>query len=458
MENLFLNLREKYKEFIYNSYEIKEDSDKIEIKYEFEIPSLTKFEPKIIIQKKNIKFKTVNNDYIKYLAFNLGMVELVSYWKCACPKNVIIKCGYLDEFQIEWFKKLYYYGLGEYRYINKINITQEEMMNIIIEAKNTEIEIPHTNTKGAIIPVGGGKDSTVTLELLKEYKNDNYCLIIGSKEPSMKCAEIAGYEDNKIIEISRIIDDNLKKLNSQGFLNGHTPFSAMLAFLSYLVATLTDKKYIALSNESSANESNVAGEKINHQYSKSYEFEQDFTNYVKKYFSDEVKYFSMLRAISELQIAMLFSKNEKYHKVFRSCNVGSKQIPWKWCCNCSKCLFVYCILSPFLYKDKLINIFGEDMFQNEELLNTFIELCGYGKNKPFECVGTYEEINFAITKTILELESKNKELPYMLKFYKQNYKLVDINDNKLIKQWNEENDLPEEFLKLLQDKIKEAVC
>ena len=98
------------------------------------------------------------------------------------------------------------------------------------------------------------------------------------------------------------------------------------------------------------------------------------------------------------------------------------------------------------------------MFQNEELLNTFIELCGYGKNKPFECVGTYEEINFAITKTILELESKNKELPYMLKFYKQNYKLVDINDNKLIKQWNEENDLPEEFLKLLQDKIKEAVC
>lgn len=458
MEDIFLNLREKYKEFIYHSYEIKEDSDKIQIKYEFEIPNLTKFEPKIIIQKKNIKFKSVNNDYIKYLAFNLGMVELISYWKCACPKNVIIKCGYLDEFQIEWFKKLYYYGLGEYRYINKINISQEEMMNIIVEAKSKEIEIPHTNRKGAIIPVGGGKDSTVTLELLKEYKNDNYCLIIGSKEPSMKCAEIAGYENDKIIEISRIIDENLKKLNSQGFLNGHTPFSAMLAFLSYLVATLTDKKYIALSNESSANESNVAGEKINHQYSKSYEFEQDFTNYVKKYFSDEVKYFSMLRAISELQIAMLFSKNEKYHKVFRSCNVGSKQVPWKWCCNCSKCLFVYCILSPFLYKEKLINIFGEDMFQNKELLNTFIELCGYGKNKPFECVGTYEEINFAITKTILELETKNKELPYMLKFYKENYKLVDINDNKLIKQWNEENNLPEKFSKLLQDKIKEAIC
>lgn len=457
MEDLFFSLRNKYKEFIYHSYEIKESNDSIEIKYEFEIPNLSRFEPKITIQKKNIKFESVNNDYIKYLAFNLGMVELISYWKCACPKNVIIKCGYLDDYQINWFKKLYYYGIGEYRYINHINITQDELMDIIVEAKKTNIEIPHIERSGTIIPVGGGKDSTVTLELLKDYKKDNYCLIIGSKEPSMKCAEIAGYANDKIIEISRTIDENIKKLNAQGFLNGHTPFSSMLAFLSYLVATLTGKKYIALSNESSANESNVEGEKINHQYSKSYEFEQDFTDYVERYFSNEVKYFSMLRPISELQIAMLFSKNEQYHKIFRSCNVGSKQIPWIWCCNCPKCLFVYSILSPFLYKEKLIDIFGEDMFENRELLNTFIELCGYGKNKPFECVGTYEEINFAISKTIVNLEKENKELPYLLSYYKEHYGVKEIN-NELIKQYNEYNNVPREFASILKAKIEEAIC
>ncbi len=457
MEDLFLSLRNKYKEFIYHSYEIKENNDSIEIKYEFEIPNLSKFEPKITIQKKNIKFESVNNDYIKYLAFNLGMVELISYWKCACPKNVIIKCGYLDGYQINWFKKLYYYGIGEYRYINHINITQDELMDIIVEAKKTDIEIPHIERSGTIIPVGGGKDSTVTLELLKDYKKDNYCLIIGSKEPSMKCAEIAGYANDKIIEISRIIDENIKKLNAQGFLNGHTPFSSMLAFLSYLVATLTGKKYIALSNESSANESNVEGEKINHQYSKSYEFEQDFTDYVERYFSNEVKYFSMLRPISELQIAMLFSKNEQYHKIFRSCNVGSKQIPWVWCCNCPKCLFVYSILSPFLYKERLINIFGEDMFENKEMLNTFIELCGYGKNKPFECVGTYEEITFAISKTIVNLEKENKELPYLLSYYKEHYGVKEIN-NELIKQYNEYNNVPKELASILKAKIEEAIC
>ena len=458
MEDKFSILREKYLKFIYNSYEIKENINNIEIKYEFEIPGLAKFEPKTIISKKNINFKSVNNDYINYIAFNLGMVELISYWKCVCPKNVIVKCGYLDEFQIQWFKKLYYYGLGEYRYINNISITLEEMMNIVVEAEKKDIRVPHINTKGTIIPVGGGKDSTVTLELLKKYKDDNYCLIIGSKEPSMKCAEIAGYENNKIIEVSRIIDENIKKLNKEGYLNGHTPFSSMLAFLSYLIATLTEKKYIALSNESSANESNIEGENVNHQYSKSYEFEQDFNEYVKKYFSEDVKYFSMLRPINELQIAMLFSRNEKYHSIFRSCNVGSKEVPWKWCCNCPKCLFVYCILSPFLYAEKLINIFGEDMFESKDLLETFIELCGYGKNKPFECVGTYEEINFAISKTIVKLENENKQLPYMLKYYKDNYKLVDVSNNILINQYNEENNLPKDFADILRNRIKEESC
>lgn len=166
----------------------------------------------------------------------------------------------------------------------------------------------------------------------------------------------------------------------------------------------------------------------------------------------------MLRPINELQIAMLFSNIEQYHRIFKSCNVGSKQIPWVWCCNCPKCLFVYCILSPFLYKEKLINIFGEDMFQKEVLLNTFIELCGYGKNKPFECVGTYEEINFAISKTITKLEKENKELPYMLKFYKENYKLVDTSNNYLLKQFSKENNLPKEFEDVLRNKIEEEVC
>lgn len=97
------------------------------------------------------------------------------------------------------------------------------------------------------------------------------------------------------------------------------------------------------------------------------------------------------------------------------------------------------------------------MFENRELLNTFIELCGYGKNKPFECVGTYEEINFAISKTIVNLEKENKELPYLLSYYKEHYGVKEIN-NELIKQYNEYNNVPREFASILKAKIEEAIC
>ena len=160
----------------------------------------------------------------------------------------------------------------------------------------------------------------------------------------------------------------------------------------------------------------------------------------------------MLRPISELQIAMLFSKIEKYHKIFKSCNVGSKSEPWVWCCDCPKCLFVFIILSPFLYKQRIIDIFGEDLFEKENLLKTFIELCGYSENKPFECVGTYDEIRFAVTKTIQNLELQKEELPYLLKYYKDNFELSNEN---LLKFYNENNNVPEEFEKILKNKLRE---
>ena len=215
---------------------------------------------------------------------------------------------------------------------------------------------------------------------------------------------------------------------------------------------MLSKKYIALSNESSANESNVVGEKINHQYSKSFEFECDFENYSNKYLKTPVKYFSFLRPLNELQIAKIFSKHEKYHKVFKSCNVGSKEKKWQWCCNCAKCLFAYIILSPYLYKEKLINIFGTDLFEKNELLKTFIELTGNGDNKPFDCVGTFEEVNFAISKTINNIEKQNGKLPYLLKYYKDNYNLVNI-DNDITMRYNDNNNLNEEQNAILRKEV-----
>ena len=450
----YIEFRNKYKEFYYNSFNLREDNEAIYIEFEFEIPNLAIFKPTTKIIKKQMKLKSIDSFQAKNMAFNIGLIELISYWKCACCPQIVIKCGYINNEQIKWWKKLYFYGLGELFYTNNIHNTIEDFVTIKCEKEKNELEYGELNkdSEGYIVPIGGGKDSIVTLETLEFNKKEDYCLIINPKPVTLECAKIAGIDNNHIIEIYRTIDKKLIDLNKEGMINGHTPFSAMLAFTSYFVAYLLSKKYIALSNENSANESNVLGEKVNHQYSKSFEFEKDFEEYSNKYLKAPVKYFSFLRPLNELQIAKIFSKHEKYHKVFKSCNVGSKGEEWKWCCNCAKCLFAYIILSPFLYKEKLLNIFGEDLFEKKELLDIFNQLTGNGDVKPFDCVGTFEEVNYAICKTIENIELNEEKLPYLLDYYKNNFQSVDTSID-ITKRYNNENNLTDEQNEILRKEV-----
>lgn len=444
MNNKYIEYRKKYKTFIYENYEVIELEDKYKIVFSFNIPNLTTFNPSIEIEKKDFpKHSQLSN----YLIFNIGLIELISYWKCVCPEEVIIKCGYLNEEQISWFKKIYYYGLGEFFYLNNIEVSIDDFMHITCDYKNEELKQEDYFGTGCLIPIGGGKDSNVTLEILGSKNND--CFMLNPKDVSLKCSELAGFNNNQVI-FKRTIDKNLITLNKEGYLNGHTPFSALLAFITFFAAYEHDKKYIALSNENSANEATVIGTKVNHQYSKSYEFENDFNYYAKKYFKVDIKYFSFLRPLSELQIAYIFSRYPKYHSVFKSCNVGSKKTQWQWCCNCGKCLFVYIILSPFLYKDDLVKIFGEDLYEKESLKEIFLELIGSSKTKPFDCVGTIKEVRYALSLTINKIDGP---LPYLLKYYKENYELSLEED--LLSAYNNDNNLDEEYEVILKRALEE---
>ena len=438
----FDELRNKYSEFIYDKYEIEETADTYKITYYFEMPGLTSFRPSYEIKKSYLKREL--DDFSKYLIFHIGLVELISYWKCACPKKVIINAGYINDEQISFFKKLYYYGLGEFFYINKIDTSIDTFMDIEVNGEEISYDVNYSGT-GNLIPVGGGKDSCVSLELLKGMDNNPF--IINPKDVHIECCEAAGYRDSDIISIKRNLDRKIVELNNEGYLNGHTPFSSLVSFVTYLMAYLTNKRYITLSNEDSSNESTVVGTKINHQYSKTFEYENDFNNYTKKFFGIDITYFSFLRPLKEFEIALLFSEYKKYHKIFKSCNVGSKSTPWEWCGKCAKCLFVYIILSPKLYKDELVDIFGKDLYEDESLLPIFKELVGDASTKPFECVGEIKEVRYALSLTI----GDKTDLPYLLKYYKDNYEMVT---EKLEEYYNEENNLPEEYANIIKENLK----
>ncbi|MCR4925682.1 MAG: hypothetical protein K5917_05270 [Clostridiales bacterium] len=447
----FIEFRKKYPRFIYKNYSLKKEENSINVVYDFSIENLCEFHPEITFDIEKLELaNNFDSACAEKIIFSLGLVEMISYWKASCCPEIIIECGFIDEEDIIWLKKLFFNGLGEFFFRNEIKTDFNSFVDIKCNGKKFPTSDEFVSKKLNLIPVGGGKDSNVSLELLKENKQNNRCFIINPRGTTLECAKVAGYSDAEIVKVKRTIDKELLSLNAQGFLNGHTPFSAIVAFIALYCSYLIGSENIILSNESSANEGNVEGLNVNHQYSKSFEFEQDFNSFVKKNITSKIVYFSLLRPFSELQIAKQFSAFEKYHRVFKSCNLGSKTD--SWCADCPKCLFVYSILIPFIDEKTLIEVFGKNMLDNPKLKDTFDGLVGFTPVKPFECVGTVDEINLSLSLAVKKFEKENKKLPFLLDYYSQKADIQkNISDLSILKAYNEENNIPEKFEKYTKE-------
>lgn len=447
-------LRKDFPWFSYDSFRYYFTGKTMEIDYFFSLSGKIFFTPHISIPIKNNIFKATDSlsaPALDNLVFNAGMIELISYWKAACPPQLIIKPFRMNSDQIAFWKKIYFQGLGEFFYLNSIPADYKDFMSITCDsAIHTEC-FDFKQTQQSIVPVGGGKDSAVTAGLLNQAGEDWAPFVINPGKTTLSVLEAAGKKESETIELYRSIDPELLRLNKRGFLNGHTPFSAMLAFYSLLVSYLTGRTDIILSNESSANEATVPGTSINHQYSKTIEFEADFRNYSREFISAGFNYFSMLRPISEFRIAEIFAGMPQFHEYFRSCNVGSKT--GAWCGKCPKCLFTFIILSPFLNPDHLVGIFGKNLLDDPDLEGIFYELNGSSEIKPFECIGTVDEVNHALDLAIARYPEG--KLPFLLGLHEKRRKntamdwpVILADDYSTGKHF-----VPEKYLLLLRKKL-----
>lgn len=428
-QHKFDALRDEFSVFTFEKQTVTRENGRLSLAFDFNLDDRYHFRPTLEMPARSFfDWDGIPEEQLQSLAFQIGMTELVSYWKIACPKRVVVKPFALAEAQKAFWKKLYYNGLGEFLYLNSISVSEKDLMQIESVGNQLFAKVDLSLEERTLVPVGGGKDSVVTLECLRN-EMPVVPLIVNPRGATLNCVKTAGYGENDFIVINRTLDPTMLKLNAEGYLNGHTPFSALLAFISVLVAFGSRSKYIALSNENSANESTVPGTNINHQYSKSIEFERDFRNYVDGNLNDKVQYFSFLRPLSELQIAKLFARCEAYHPVFRSCNVGSKTD--SWCGHCPKCLFTWIILSPFLSRERLTAIFGKDLMADASLQPIFEELNGTVAVKPFECVGTVEEV-----RACMEAVNGNRNQV-----------------NEILSRFNDEHFLPEKFEQILKSKL-----
>jgi UDP-N-acetyl-alpha-D-muramoyl-L-alanyl-L-glutamate epimerase len=458
------DLREKYPFFVYDGYLFEQKNNDLEMRFNFSAPPDLKFESVVFL--KNIeesRLKEIKKEVLDNLVFHIGLSEMVSYWKAVCSPEIIIKAGYLNNKQLSWWHKQILAGMGEYFFENQINFTSPNFLSIKNEANS---QYSHNIFKDnldnkVIVPVGGGKDSLVTLGAIKKSHFRVNSLILNNNrqvEIANKSSEVAGF--HKPIVIERFLDKNLIDLPKEKYLNGHTPFSLYLAFVSVLAAVIFNYKYIALSNETSANEESVVylGRKINHQYSKSFEFEKDFNGYSGEYLAKEVKYFSFLRPLHEIQIVRLFAKHREFYKSFSSCNISLAKNNIGWCSSCSKCLFVFVMLYPFVSLGDIVEIFGINLLDQASFLSELESLVGMSDQKPFECVGTKEEVKIGLYLSWQKNKELGVEQPVLLNYFENEIMTKEQNwqqrANNLLNSWNSNNLLPPEFGEILKKEVQ----
>lgn len=324
---------------------------------------------------------------------HLHLVAGISYYKAAVPPEIHLETRPIPEGTARFLDKLYLCGLGEFAYRNALDLRGRIRFPRSGDPPSPppRLRLPRRTA----VPVGGGKDSVVTIEALKAAGEPMVLISVGDPQPIRAVAAVAGVER---ITIARRLSPRLFELNEQGALNGHVPISAIIALILTTAAVLYGFDAAALSNERSADAANLTWNRleVNHQYSKGSAFERDMDELVQGSLLPGFRYFSFLRPLSELAIAAIFSRvGTAYFDVFRSCNavfrLRDAHRASGWCCHCPKCRFVFLSLAPFLPRSELLRIFGANLLDDPEQERGFAMMLGLAEHRPFECVGDVEE-------------------------------------------------------------------
>ncbi len=316
----------------------------------------------------------------------------VSYYKTYVPAEIIIKMGELDANMAAFFSKTYQCGLGEFWYLNKLDprtpVTFPTTTELVAPVKTSN------HNDGLLVAIGGGKDSLVSIEVLRKQHD----VTTWSLDHRAQLAPLVDAIGLPHAWVERQWDRQLLDLNKRGAMNGHVPISGIFACVGTIVALLTGNRDVVMSNEQSANEPTLHYDDvaINHQYSKSQEFERDFQAYLQHILGDSVRYYSFLRPLSEVRIAEIFSKIgfEKYKSTFSSCNRAFVHTSdhMSWCGECPKCAFIFMALTPFVARVELEALWGgKNLLLEPNLVPTYRKLLGIEGDKPLDCIGDIKE-------------------------------------------------------------------
>lgn len=388
--------KSRYKTFIFENYNLDYGSGELKLEYSYD--GERKYIERVFFDMPDNR-RSIDKQVVDALCFYVFIVAGSSYYKSFVAPKFELKQE-IDYWQADFFNLIYSGGLSQFVYEN--NLKKTDIAKFSGENISSSVAKDYEG-HGVLLMQSGGRDSLLAAELMKQAGDEFTIWHMSSTGRASSVLDMIGAP---LVVNKRIIDlEAIKKDIASGGYNSHVPFSAIYAGFALIQAALLNFNIAIASNEASADEANVIidGYKINHQFSKTYQVEQAIEEYLRRYVSPDIHYGSILRPLNELQVAKLFAKHgwKKYKDHYSSCNLanykqGQDGQEMRWDGTCPKCANTFLVMAPYVKYDDLVGLFGgKNLLATPELTELFRQLMGKSDIKPFECVGTIEELRKA---------------------------------------------------------------
>jgi UDP-N-acetyl-alpha-D-muramoyl-L-alanyl-L-glutamate epimerase len=357
---------------------------------------------------------------VSYALRALHIALGISYYKLFVPS--IIQHSYaMNEFEAHFWNEVWRNGLGEFMYVNKLSIDRLAIFQPQ-EGKTVTGNKTSSWQEKAFLGIGGGKDSIVAGELLKECGISVTGFVLGTGAQQGQSKAVADTMGIALLTVERILDPLLIKLNNRDdALNGHIPISVIFGFVGSLLAATNNSRYVVVANEASASIPRIThgDQSVNHQWSKSLEFE----NLLQKYLQDinpQLTYFSAVRPLNSVALAKIFTQFPSYLEVFTSDNSVFKIDPSKrpndrWSLESPKSLSSFILLAPWVEEGVLVGAFRRNFLDEASLEPLLLRLIGVQGEPPLDCVGTSEELQASLAEIIRQNKFADATLIKMLR-------------------------------------------
>lgn len=339
----------------------------------------------------------------------LHLVAGVSYYKCVAPAVLVLPPVTAPERRL--VEALYDEGLREFAYRNGLavplpvdiavapSVDGQEVDGFGVDGFTVdeftvdEFEVGPPVGQGALVPIGGGKDSALVAALVPGGQ-------LFAVNPVGAHRHLAAALGRPLLGARRTLDPHLRELVAHGAPNGHVPVTAITSAVSVLAAVGLGRRDVLMGIERSAEEPSLTtsdGWPVNHQFSKTYEAEK----LLRAVFDPVgVRYLSLLRPLTELAIGAgvarrgLAADIVSCNRVYTVWNENTSSRDQRPCGDCAKCLFTALMVAPSSTPAEVAARYGRALLDEAGHVEAVREL--WSDEKPFDCVGERLETAAAV--------------------------------------------------------------